>query len=134
MQAQLSGHAIAVRSEGMRILSLEQRKVYSTEDQTEKQIPDNEDTPDGYTDIEPLGEHYDWDGSQWVKDQQAAYQARIDEIYERLDKIDEQHGPRYIREAVTNGDIPAHQTQVDKVKQAEDEAQVLRDELATLNN
>ena len=65
MQAQLAGHQIVVRREGLRILSQENKTIWSTSDKTKKEIPLNEDLPKDYTEVEP-GEFDEWDGEKWV--------------------------------------------------------------------
>ena len=130
LQAQLNGKKIAVRSEGMRILSREMITVYNKEDKSEKQIPENEDIPDGYTDFIP-SEHDYWDGSQWVEDTEAKEQAEIkdnkDAIVRELEAIDRAtiRPERAIRAAEIQGNDPA-QADIDRLRELEDAAVKLR--------
>lgn len=68
LQAMLEGKKIAIRDGMLRFLSSEKKTVYSIEDGSKLEIPENEDIPDGYTEIECPGELYYWQNGEWVLD------------------------------------------------------------------
>lgn len=83
LNAMASGHKIKVKEGEPVVLSRTKRTVYSTEDGSKKQIAENEDTPDGYTNKEQPDKFYSWNGSEWEVDQEAKDKAER----ERLDRI-----------------------------------------------
>ena len=84
LQATLDGHTVAIRGEELRILSPETKTVFSTTDKSKKQIAENDDVPEGYTETEPHA--YDtWDGEKWVEDTQAKEMAAWQEIRQQRD-------------------------------------------------
>lgn len=63
--AQLNGNGFGIRDGDVRIWSSTKRSVYKTDDQSKLEIPENDDTPDGYTDLVPEPGQ-EWDGADWV--------------------------------------------------------------------
>lgn len=129
LQAQLEGHEVAVRSGELRILSREKRTVYNKNDKTEKKIPENENTPDGYTDQEP-GKFDEWDEDvgEWVKDEKAKAHARIREIDSELEALDRRYGDRALREDMLERDAFKSDEARQRIQGAEDRASDLRKE------
>ena len=84
LQATLDGHTVAIRDDGLRILSPETKTVYSTSDKSEKEIAINDDVPSGYTETEPQ-EHDTWDGAKWVEDTAAKEAAQWERIRSQRD-------------------------------------------------
>jgi len=80
LSAMSSGHKIKVKGDEIVVLSSTKRTVYSTEDGSEKQIAENDDTPDGYTDNKRPDEFYNWNGSEWEVDQEAKDKAEREEL------------------------------------------------------
>ena len=68
LEAMLEGKKIAIRNGMLRFLSSEKKTVYNTQDGSELEIPENEDIPDGYTEIEYPGELYYWQDEEWILD------------------------------------------------------------------
>jgi hypothetical protein len=68
LQAMLEGKKIAIRDGMLRFLSSKKKTVYNTQDGSELEIPENEDVPDGYTEIEYPGELYYWQNGEWMLD------------------------------------------------------------------
>ena len=85
LQATLDGRTVAVRSDGLRLLSPETKTVYNTTDKSEKEIANNDDVPEGYTETKPQ-EHDIWDGTQWVEDTAAKQAAQWERIRSQRDQ------------------------------------------------
>jgi len=68
LEAMLEGKKIAIRNGMLRFLSSKKKTVYNTQDGSELEIPENEDVPDGYTEIEYPGELYYWQNGEWMLD------------------------------------------------------------------
>jgi len=68
LQAMLEGKKIAIRDGMLRFLSSKKKTVYNTQDGSELEIPENEDVPDEYTEIEYPGELYYWQNGEWMLD------------------------------------------------------------------
>jgi hypothetical protein len=91
LEAQLSGQKVAIRSGALRILSTEKKTVWSTADKSEKEIPVNEDVPEGYTGLKP-GDLTKWAKNTWVEDtaakaaKEAEEQGRIAEGQAEIQK------------------------------------------------
>jgi len=68
LEAMLEGKKIAIRNGMLRFLSSEKKTVYNTQDGSKLEIPENEDIPNGYTEIEYPGELYYWQNGEWVLD------------------------------------------------------------------
>lgn len=133
LQAQMEGRQIAVRNGKLRILSREKRTVYNKDDKTSKEIPENDDTPEGFTDQKP-GKFDEWDSSKgkWVEDKEAKARARVSDIKEELDSIDERYGDRAIREDLLERDAFKSDGARKRIQDAEDRASELRKELSDL--
>lgn len=133
MQEQMRGKAIAVRDEELRILSREKKTVWSVEDKSTKDIPENEDIPDGYTDEEP-GEHDYWDGNRWVEDTEEKKNqdriGRIEEIDERFEEIDND-SMRAVRSKMLGKDTSDDHT---RLRELNEEAEDLREERRELED
>ena len=84
LQATLDGHTVAIRNDGLRLLSPETKTVYSTADKSEKKIAENDDVPSGYTETEPQ-EHDTWDGEKWAEDTAAKEAAQWGRIRSQRD-------------------------------------------------
>lgn len=67
LQAMLEGKKIAIR-DGMLRFCLQKKTVYNTQDGTELEIPENEDVPDGYTEVKRPSELYYWQDGEWILD------------------------------------------------------------------
>jgi len=80
LQAMLEGKKITIRDGMLRFLSSEKKTVYNTQDGTELEIPENEDVPDGYTEIEYPGELYYWQDGKWVIDVEKMKIRKITEL------------------------------------------------------
>ena len=80
LQAMLEGKKIAIRGGMLRFLSSEKKTVYNTQDGSELEIPENEDIPDGYTEIEYPGELYYWQDGKWVIDVEKMKIRKITEL------------------------------------------------------
>jgi len=80
LQAMLEGKKITIRDGMLRFLSSEKKTVYNTQDGTELEIPENEDVPDGYTEIEYPGELYYWKNGKWVIDIEQLKTRKIAEL------------------------------------------------------
>tara|TARA_B100000678_G_scaffold237062_1_gene206802 strand:+ start:23999 stop:24871 length:873 start_codon:yes stop_codon:yes gene_type:complete len=63
--AQLNGRGFGVRDGEVRIWSETNRTVYKTSDRTSLDIPENEDTPEGYTSLVPEQGQV-WSDREWV--------------------------------------------------------------------
>ena len=85
LQAQLDGHTVVIRGDGLRLLSPETRTVYSIADKSEKKIAENDDVPSGYTETEPQ-KHDAWDGAKWVEDTAAKQEAQWERIRSQRDQ------------------------------------------------
>ncbi len=68
LKAMLEGRKVAIRNGELRLLSLQKKTIYNTQDGSELEIPENEDIPDGYTEIKCPGELYYWQDGEWVLD------------------------------------------------------------------
>jgi hypothetical protein len=63
--AQLTGNGFGVRDGDVRIWSATKRKIYDVTDASSLEIPDNDDTPSGYTDLVPDAGQ-EWDDGEWI--------------------------------------------------------------------
>ena len=68
LQAMLEGKKITIRDGMLRFLSSGKKTVYNTQDGTELEIPENEDVPDGYTEVKRPSELYYWQNGEWILD------------------------------------------------------------------
>ena len=80
LEAMLEGKKIAIRNGMLRFLSSEKKTVYNTQDGSKLEIPENEDVPDGYTEIEYPGELYYWQDGKWVIDVEKMKIRKITEL------------------------------------------------------
>ncbi|WP_435640342.1 hypothetical protein [Micavibrio aeruginosavorus] len=104
LEAIINGQEIAVRGGELRILSKDKRSVYKTVNREEKVIADNDDTPEGYTPLEPPSADHEWDGSDWIIT--PAKQVEIDRrnIVAEITALEALQTPRRIREAALGQD------------------------------
>lgn len=61
------GWQVDVRDGELFLLSPIKRKVYSTADGSELEIPENETTPDDYTELERPDSYHEWNGTDWFE-------------------------------------------------------------------
>ena len=80
LEAMLEGKKIAIRNGMLRFLSSKKKTVYNTQDGSELEIPENEDVPDEYTEIEYPGELYYWKNGKWVIDIEQLKTRKIAEL------------------------------------------------------
>ena len=85
LQAQLDGYSVAVRGDGLRLLSPETKTVYNTADKSKKEIAVNDDVPAGYTETEP-SEYDTWDGAKWLEETAAKEAAQWERIRSQRDQ------------------------------------------------
>ena len=80
LQAMLEGKKITIRDGMLRFLSSEKKTVYNTQDGTELEIPENEDVPDGYTEVKRPSELYYWQDGEWILDIEQLKAKKIAEL------------------------------------------------------
>lgn len=135
LQAQIEGRRVVVRNDKLRILSRETRTVYSTKNKSRREIPENDDTPDSYTEQEP-GRFDKWDSEkeEWIKDEEAEAHARIRKIDDDLRALDQRYGDRALREDLLDRGAFKSDKARQRVQRAEDRAADLRKERSDLVN
>jgi hypothetical protein len=130
LEKSAQGYRVAVRDGALRYLSWEKRTVYSIDDKSKLEIPENDDTPDGYTDAEP-GEWDYWGGSAWAEDADArlAHESsrRLEDITAETTAIDAAtvRPASEIAEAHEDGVAP-DAGDVSRLKELRDAARYLR--------
>lgn len=119
LEAIINGQEIVIRGGELRILSTDKRSVYKTATREEKVIADNDDTPEGYTTLEPPSADHEWDGADWTITPTKQVEIDRRNLIAQIEALEAQQTPRRIREAALGQDggwLADLETQIDALR------------------